>query len=305
MKPRRPTADLAAELLGARSATVLDVGARWGAAGAWYRIAPLAALVGFEPDAEEHARLAKSAGEGERFYPAALGAVDGPATLHVTREPGCSSLLPPSADAIARYPLLEVMKPVRDVPVTLTRLDTWAKETGQGDVSFIKLDTQGTELDILRGAGALLDGCLALEIEVEFFPLYEGQPLFGDVDAYLRTRGFALWRLSNLVHYSERHSEALHRSDVAVFDGVSAEFRAGGGRLAWGHALYFRDPKGLDAGTIDGRRALIVEAAIFDAAGETDALAAILARLVAAPSLPDPWRAKLASHLRDVDRAAR
>lgn len=302
MKARATTAELAAELLGRRSATVLDVGARWGAEGAWYALGPLGTLVGFEPDPEEHARLAASAREGERFVAAALGAVDGPATLHVTREPGCSSLLPPSADAIRRYPLLEVMTPVKDVPVTLTRLDTWAASAGVTDVAFVKLDTQGTELDILRGAGALLDRALALEIEVEFFPLYEGQPLFGDVDVYLRSRGLALWRLSHLVHYGERGARPLARTDVAVFDGVSSSFPAGSGRLAWGHAFYVRDPAGFDAGTIDGRRALLVLAAIFDAAGELDAVRTILARLLDAPSCPEPWRARITAHLAAVER---
>ena len=122
------------------------------------------------------------------------------------------------------------------------------------------------------------------------------------MDVYLRSRGLSLWRLSHLVHYSERHSDRLLRSDVAVFDGVTTQFAAGGGRLAWGHALYFRDPKGLDEHTIDGRRALLVEAALFDAAGEVDALAAILRRLVAAPSCPEPWRKKLAEQLREVER---
>jgi FkbM family methyltransferase len=305
VRRRKPTAALAAELLGRRSVTVLDVGARWGATGAWYGIAPLGTLVGFEPDPEEHARLSKAAREGEAFHAAALGAVDGPATLHVTKEPGCSSLLPPSADAIARYPLLEVMKPARDVPVTLTRLDTWARATGHHDVSVVKLDTQGTELDILKGAGALLDRVLAVECEVEFFPLYEGQPLFGDVDVYLRSRGLSLWRLSHLVHYSERHSDKLLRSDVAVFDGVTASFAAGGGRLAWGQAFFVRDPAGFDPGSIDGRRALLVLASLFDACGEVDALASILARLVAAPSCPEPWRKRLADHLRDVERESR
>ena len=53
-------------------------------------------------------------------------------------------------------------------------------------VDFIKLDTQGSELDILHGAGSLLDNCSGLQLEVMFSPLYEGQPLFADVDAYLR-----------------------------------------------------------------------------------------------------------------------
>lgn len=41
--------------------------------------------------------------------------------------------------------------------------------------NLIKVDTQGTELDVLRGAGRLLDDTLAIELDVEFVSQYEGQ----------------------------------------------------------------------------------------------------------------------------------
>jgi hypothetical protein len=50
-------AELASEILGERSAIVLDAGARWGAEKAWWRLPPLAKLIGFEPDASECERL--------------------------------------------------------------------------------------------------------------------------------------------------------------------------------------------------------------------------------------------------------
>ncbi|MCS6901811.1 MAG: FkbM family methyltransferase [Myxococcales bacterium] len=58
------------------------------------------------------------------------------------------------------------MRPQRSVEVEVTRLETWAKGTGCGDVAFLKLDVQRAELDILEGAGDLLDGCLGLEAAV-------------------------------------------------------------------------------------------------------------------------------------------
>ncbi len=268
--PARPdsTAAAAADLLGARSTAVLDVGARWGAAGAWYRLDPLAELCGFEPDAAECARINAAAGPGERFFPVALGAQAGPATLHVTREPGCSSLFEPDTALVARYPLLEVITPAGKTTVTLERLDDWARREYVERVAFLKLDTQGSELDILRGGARVLAGAIGVEVEVEFFPLYRGQALFGDVDVFARAHGFSLWRLSHLVHYSERHARELRRRDVAVFDGVTAEIAAGAGRLSWGHALYLRDYRELDPR--ERRADLLALAAVLDAAGETD-----------------------------------
>jgi Methyltransferase FkbM domain len=55
------------------------------------------------------------------------------------------------------------------------------------NVDAIKLDTQGSELDILRGATHVLPTVSLIDIEVEFNELYDGQPLFCDVDRFLVT----------------------------------------------------------------------------------------------------------------------
>ena len=60
----------------------------------------------------------------------------------------------------------------------------------------MKLDIQGGELAALRGAeGLLRSGTLAVYTEVLFNPLYEHGALFGEIDQFLRTCGFALFNL--------------------------------------------------------------------------------------------------------------
>lgn len=65
-------------------------------------------------------------------------------------------------------------------------------------VDILKLDLQGYELQALKGAGQLLERVKVIVTEVEFVPLYENQPLFGDIDVFLRQAGFRLLNLYDL-----------------------------------------------------------------------------------------------------------
>jgi len=263
----RPAFRAALETLGPGAITVADVGARWGAADAWFRLKPLARMVGFEPDPAECQRLNTLCDpNSERFYPVALGKVNGQGLLHVTREPACSSLFPPSEFIRSRFPSLRtIMTPERLLPVPLTRMDSWAQGVGISRVDFLKLDTQGAELDILQGTGNLLDNCLGIEAEIMFSPLYDGQPMFADVDTYLRSRGFTFWRFDSLAHYTEHPSDRLVHASTVYYEHVGVRHATGDGRLVWANAVYFRDRD-----TVADPRSLLTLAALLEAAGDHD-----------------------------------
>jgi FkbM family methyltransferase len=266
----------ALRILGPQSLTIADVGARWGATDAWFRLKPLAFLIGFEPDAAECERLNATADPTqEKFYPVALGRSDGEGRLYVTKEPACSSLYPPSDSMLETYPSLRpIMSLDRVIAVPQLRLATWANEADIDRLDFIKLDTQGSELDILLGAGTLLDTCLGIEVEVEFSPLYDGQPLFSDVDNYLRSRGFTIWRLNHQAHYAEHPSNLLAHKAVVHYEHVPVTHPAGDGRLVWANALYFRDYR-----TLTDTRTLLALATLLEAAGDDDGSRCCRARL--------------------------
>ena len=58
---------------------------------------------------------------------------------------------------------------------------------------LLKLDTQGSELEILRGLRRdQFANVLAVEVEIEFHEVYRGQPLFPEVHQFMRDAGFAL-----------------------------------------------------------------------------------------------------------------
>lgn len=170
---------------------LIDVGARDGIHSRWKPYYPNIDVLAFEPDPKECNLLnSKPFPYSVRFLPVALGAQDGEkATLNICKSPGCSSFLKPNMALCSAYPYGAEMEVVNRIPMILSRMDT---ACGDFQPEVIKIDTQGTELDVLRGAGRLLEDTLAVELEIEFVPQYEEQDLFADVDVYMRRQGFVL-----------------------------------------------------------------------------------------------------------------
>ncbi len=232
-----------------RPLVVIDVGCRDGDAAGWTTFGSNVHVIGFEPDVGECERLQESYdGPARRtFVPLALGGRGGEALLHLTRFPQSSSLYEPNTEAIKRHPALTAHEEIDRRTVTLTTLDEWIDEADAPAPDFVKLDIQGAELDVLRSSPRALESVRALEVEVEFQPLYRDQPLFADVDAYLREQGFVLWRLRGL-----RHLAVAGAAPDDILMGYSvladqAELQPTGGQLSWADAVYVRDDFGAAA----------------------------------------------------------
>jgi hypothetical protein len=121
-------------------------------------------------------------------------------------------------------------------------LDSWANDNGVAIVDFIKLDTQGSELEILKAGVNSLKNVRGLEVEVEFNPIYLDQPVFSDVDIFLRSQGFVLWNLTNQVHYSQSGSPVKSLGEDSVFydDMQRITSPVFGGQLYWANAHYVK-----------------------------------------------------------------
>jgi FkbM family methyltransferase len=223
---------------------VVDVGARWGASQAWDALGDRCLTIGFEPDEAECERLnlLHAGQENLRFVPLALGPRPGLSPLHLTRGRGASSIYRPSGDVMRRHPALAAILPVEETTVIeMTTLDSWCASEGIGRVDAIKVDTQGSELGVLEGASRTLETVRAVEVEVEFNELYTGAPLFGDVDRFLRERGFLLWKLRDLAHYPQTGAPAGWTTpDASYYDTHVAWFRSRVGQVFWANAFYLK-----------------------------------------------------------------
>lgn len=261
---------------------MVDVGCRWGLSPVWTELGDRCVLIGFDPDAEECARL-ESVLAGSRaktrLVPVALGSEPGLATLYMTKDPGGYSVYPTSADAVEHHPGLDGGRVEQTMAISVTTLDDWCGEEGVAKVDVIKLDTQGSELGILEGAKGMLGGVRAVEVEVQFNELYEDVPLFGDVDRFLRAHGFVLWRLKNLAHYAQYGAPAgRHARDVQYFDEARSFIRTGSGQLYWADAFFLKVDMARPAATDDWAQ-LLRDACVADALGFHDLVALAIERV--------------------------
>jgi FkbM family methyltransferase len=144
-------------------------------------------LVGFEPNPAGFLTLTRKYGPPHRFFPAFAGG-GGPATFHKTQLPDASSLLRPNTEVLELFnDLPSHLTVVEALPVDTVRIDDVPEI---GDIDYVKIDVQGAEIEVFRGAQTALAGAVVVHTEISFVELYERQPLFADVDQYLRGQGF-------------------------------------------------------------------------------------------------------------------
>lgn len=174
----------------ARRTAIVDVGANPIAGHPPYRPmlqARLCTVMGFEPQPAALAKLRARAGPLETYLPDALGDGRGH-TLRICAAEGMTSLLRPDAKSLALFPPFdEFAKVLEERALETRRLDEIAAIDA---LDFLKLDVQGFELEVLRGGRVKLGAAVAVQAEVSFVPLYEGQPPLGEIDLELRARGF-------------------------------------------------------------------------------------------------------------------
>ncbi len=191
-----------------------------------------ASVIGFEPNVEACERLNREYGAPHRFFPYFIG--DGhPAVFHETNWGQTGSLYKPNTPLIEKFQeLAEVATLIATHRVNTVRLDDLAQIA---HVDLVKIDVQGGELAALTHASRILADTLLIQTEVAFVEGYVGQPMFADVDTFLRGAGFQFHAFKTFG--GRRFKPLTGNLDI---DQSSSQW-------LWADALYVRDWMNLDS----------------------------------------------------------
>lgn len=156
----------------------------------------LAHIYGFEPNPNALAKLNSQKGPNETYFSNAV--YNGKEQeLRVCKAQGMTSLLEPNSELLSYLHLFPEWGQVQErIKIPTIRLDDVDEIK---NIDYLKIDIQGGELEVFKNGVNLLKNCLVIHTEVEFLPMYEGQPLFSEVELFLRELGFVFHRFSPLV----------------------------------------------------------------------------------------------------------
>ena len=175
---------------------VLDVGANIGQYGSALRSCGFTGrIISCEPLPDAFAHLSRRAASDRQWTAlnCAVGAEPGTLEINVSANSYSSSLLPMTAAHLDAAPGSEFIR-TEKVAVT-TVADIVAEQRVAPPRTLLKVDTQGYEGPVLDGAGPLLESLTAVQLELSFVPLYDGQQLFGELADRLTEAGFGLYAL--------------------------------------------------------------------------------------------------------------
>jgi FkbM family methyltransferase len=178
--------------------TVLDIGANTGQFARELRTGGYQGrLVSFEPLSSAFARLSAAAQTDDRWevLNIALGDSVGQQKIHLAANSESSSLLDMLPLHLQAAPYSQY---TGTETIDVNTLDNLFDEVcADGRSIYMKIDTQGYEAQVLRGAARSLDRIDTIQIEMSLAPLYAGQILFGELYALLTNTGYQLVGLEN------------------------------------------------------------------------------------------------------------
>lgn len=176
---------------------VLDVGANVGQYAKMIRAWGYGGdIVSFEPQSAAHETLVRESRGDARWAIAprcAIGGKDGTIDLNISENSVSSSVREMLPDHSKASPS---SKYVDRETVDLCKLESVAREFLERKRSvFLKIDTQGYEDEVLKGAKGIFAQIRVVQLELSLVPLYRGQALFCEMVQKMERYGYELYQM--------------------------------------------------------------------------------------------------------------
>jgi FkbM family methyltransferase len=193
--------DIKELLADVHSPVVFDVGANVGQTiGRIRQSHPGAIVHAFEPNSHAFGQLSELYKTTPKTYlnPFALGASEEVRTLTEYTASDMSSLLPRGSE--------NWIGVAGSSDVKVRTIDDYCRELTVDHIDLLKSDTQGFELEVLKGARRMLtEGRVrAIYLEITFAPLYEKLPRLDELYAFVVDHGFDLVSFYKFYHVNGR-----------------------------------------------------------------------------------------------------
>lgn len=175
---------------------ICDVGARYGEySGELRDVGYQGWIASFEPVSENFSMITENRRGDNRWkgFNMALGSESAKLEINVTAGSAMSSFHKPNEYAKREFTEDSVITRTEEVAVrTLDSMLPELKKLVPDPRIYLKLDTQGFDLEVLKGAESVLPHVHALQSEVSIKPIYENMPPYAEAIAVYQGHGFEL-----------------------------------------------------------------------------------------------------------------
>ena len=196
--------------------SIIDVGASSGQfAEQVFKNGFKGSIYSFEPLQKEHTiLLIKSKKKKNSNWKiqkrCALGAADKDVVINISGRRQSSSIYNISKIHTSLFP---DSKNISSETVKMEKLDNYLEEfSSLKKKILLKIDTQGYELEVIKGAKKIMPYIDCLLLEVSLTRLYEEQPLFEEILDYTSKNGFSIWSVDRVV--GNKFTGQTHQLDV-------------------------------------------------------------------------------------------
>lgn len=173
-------------------------------------------IISFEPILDAHNRLSQNSLKDDKweiYKPIALGNKNRESVINISKNSVSSSIFEMNKEHLENAPN---SKYISKQSINETRLEEIFFDLNLKEKNlFLKIDTQGYEYEVLKGAEEVLKYFKGIMVEVSLTNLYKGQKSWQEVLEFIQSKGFNLWSIDR--GFSNKKNGKTLQVDICFF----------------------------------------------------------------------------------------